>query len=83
MIEWNPTNQDGVLVYDADDLSSCIYFDRESCCWDVSGPGGRWTKGSGAIPIDGNPRLAQMKAKREARTFIAGYRQGLRDARGA
>ncbi len=81
MIEWSKTNQDHVFLYEADDLSSCIWFKGSSCCWDVSGPGGRWTKGAGTVPIESDPEAALMQAKRFARTFIVGYRQGRLDAR--
>ena len=82
MIEWEPAKREGVYLYLGEDVSSCVYFEQHSCCWDVSGPSGRGTKGSGTVPISGDPQGALRKAKRQARLFIAGYRSGMRDALG-
>lgn len=76
------SQREPLWVMEADDVCASIWRCGVAMCWDVSGPDGIGTKGSGSVVVgEGEQRglggaqcRAMDEAKRRAEIFIAGYR---------
>lgn len=75
--DWKRQGSKQVWLYEALDLTSCVYREHageeDVYRWSVEGPGGRWTKASGAA-------TTAARGKLEASLWMAGYRRARREA---